>query len=79
MKAFNMANGKELTFDDNTTPEYACAYGYYVESMNMASWFFACNQDAAEQKRDRPRWLEKGGFVYGKHSVSLGDWAAMTK
>ena len=45
----------------------------------MASWFFACNQDAAEQKCDQPGWLEKGGFVYGKHSVSLGDWAAMTK
>jgi hypothetical protein len=76
--AFNMATGEEMIFDDNTTPEYAVAYAHYT-STNMASWFFRTVQDAADQKRQIPLWVEKSKFIYGKKSISLGDWGCINK
>ncbi len=72
--ALNMATGEELHFDKGTTPEYAVAYGHYVESTNMGSWFFETVHDAAEQNRATPLWMEKSHFLYGRISVSLGNW-----
>jgi len=72
MKAINFSTGQEITFDDATTPEYAVAYGYHVEQNNTASRFFASLQD-------RDNWWESHTpFLYGKISVSAGDWAART-
>ena len=72
MKAINFSTGQEIQFDDATTPEYAAAYGYHVESGNTASRFFASVQDNDNW------WQTNTPFLCGKISVCAGDWAART-
>lgn len=74
-KAINLATGAELEFDDATTPEYAVAYGHYVESLRMASWFFNTHMGSFDTN-DAPEWLTRGGFIRGKCCVALGDWVS---
>jgi len=70
MYAINFATNQQITFDAATTPEYAVAYGYHVESNNTASRFFASVQDNDNW------WQTNTPFLYGKISVCAGDWAA---
>ena len=72
MKAINLSTGQELQFDDATTPEYAAAYGYHVEQNNTASKFF-------DSVHSRDNWWQTNTpFLYGKISLSAGDWCART-
>ena len=67
-KAISLISDSEMTFDSDTTPEWALAYAY-CEETNRLSWLFhSCRENDGE-------W-QKLPFQYGKHSVNLGDWAA---
>lgn len=69
MKTINLTTEECFKFDAHTTPEWAVAYGYCSET-KMLSWLFnSCVDNNGE-------W-QKLPFIYGKHSVLLGDWAAI--
>lgn len=68
MYAINLATGAEVHFDKATTPEWAVAYGFCEENSKLSWLFHSCRENDGE-------W-QKLPFVYGKTSVSLGDWAA---
>lgn len=69
MRTFNLSTGAEVYFDEHTTPEWACAYGYCEEN-NLMSALFSAAQDLRfeEFKATLP-------FTYGQRSVACGDWA----
>lgn len=66
--AINANTLQEIHFDDATAPEYAAAYGHFVESAGLASWFFAQIQDG------KTEWMER--VIKGKYHYLCGDWAA---
>jgi hypothetical protein len=72
--AVNLATGLVLEFAEDTGPEYAVAFGYYVHTMNEPRKFFAWCQDAADNKT-KPEWLN-GPLHYGFDTVAMGDWCA---
>lgn len=74
IKSVNLTTGAELFFDEHSTPEWAVAYGHFVESENKASWFFAETINAANEKRT-PEWMKS--VKKGKHSVMCGEWSAL--
>jgi len=76
IKSINLTTGAELYFDLHTTPEWAVAYGHFVESSNKASWFFIETMEAARENRT-PEWMKS--VKKGKHSVMCGDWSTLLK
>ena len=68
--AYNFVTGEELTFDDATAPEWACAYGYCQEH-NLISWLLTMclSKDMARAYAELP-------FTFGTQSIACGDWAA---
>ena len=58
-------------FDYKTDPAYAVRYCQATETLNLASWFFACIQykRQAEIEKRLP-------VVTTQKTVSCGDWCA---
>lgn len=70
MKAFNLLTNEEHHFDEHTTPEWACAYGYCEEHCLMSALF------AAAQDMRLEEFYKTLPFTYGARSLACGDWAA---
>ena len=70
MKATNLITEVSLEFDEHTTPEWACAYGYCEENNLMSALFAACQDNTTEA------FYKTLPFTYGKQTVACGDWAA---
>jgi len=73
VRALNLSTGVEMTFDPNTVPDYAVAYGY-CEEHNRMSWLFAHVHDNRmdEVYRHLP-------MLHGEKTVSCGDWCALRR
>lgn len=71
IKAVNVLTDVELTFDANTDPRWAVAYGH-CEEHNSLSWLFGMTQDGKA-----PQAYEKLGVLTGKRTVGCGDWVAL--
>ena len=69
MRTFNLSNEQERFFDEHTTAEWACAYGYCEEN-NLLSALFSAAQDLR-----LPEFYKTLPFIYGKRSVACGNWA----
>lgn len=66
---YNLASPEIVQFDKETLPIYGVAYCYCMAN-NKISWFF--NTDKNQVYNALP-------IVKGKHSISCGDYAALTK
>lgn len=71
MKAFNLSTGEELHFGAEVSPKWAVAYGYCREHNRMSELFHALHDSTFDV------FFEKHSPTYGKHSVCVGDWAAL--
>lgn len=74
IKSINLTTNAELHFDEHSTPEWAVAYGHFVESTDKASWFFNETVQASRENR-APEWMKS--VKKGEHSVMCGDWSAL--
>jgi hypothetical protein len=70
MRAFNLFNDTEYTFDKNTAALWAVCYAHCMDH-NLASALFSSAQDGRFLE-----FAESLPVVYGARSVACGNYAA---
>lgn len=71
MRAFNLMNDTEYTFDAHTTALWAACYAYCSEHDLMSALFSSAQNKTFEQ------FAKTLPVIYGRHCVACGNYVAM--